>query len=262
MPNYEELYAALTPLQKSLKDTVNMAVKQQKTLAKNVDTGNLTEAAKNLATMAEAAGQLAAQVESLKAEIGAFDVGEYFSGGDVAFHRLVKLFDAPAAERTGDHSADKHRRSRYADDDAQCSDRACHRAFLIGDHASAGIADQQRQEVGEHGTDHFAFMNELAEAYELSCLKANVRIGSTQALSKIYKFLAPTARARKDYDTQAYAFDLARLYEAGPDSWVTKNGARYTFGTSRDGKNAIRVLSRTGVESFISTLRLLGEDGA
>ena len=65
------------------------------------------------------------------------------------------------------------------------------------------------------------------------------------------------ARARKDYDMQAFAFDLARLYEEGPDAWVTKNGAQYAFGTSRDGASGIRVLSRAGVESFISTLRSL-----
>ena len=265
MPNYEELYAALTPLQKSLKDTVNMAVKQQKTLAKNVDTGNLTEAAKNLATMAEAAGQLAAQVESLKAEIGAFDVGEYFSGGEFTRQLLeecasrnidvlgemgvyemfpYKLRVIGEGEHTGEVWLDRKKLASV-------------RPAFVAETVRTGQAKLYASNFKEA-----AFMNELAEAYELSCLKANVRIGSTQALSKIYKFLAPTARARKDYDTQAYAFDLARLYEAGPDSWVTKNGARYTFGTSRDGKNAIRVLSRTGVESFISTLRLLGEDGA
>ena len=65
------------------------------------------------------------------------------------------------------------------------------------------------------------------------------------------------ARARKDYDMQAFAFDLARLYEEGPDAWVTKNGVQYAFGTSRDGASGIRVLSRAGVESFISTLRSL-----
>ena len=50
---------------------------------------------------------------------------------------------------------------------------------------------------------------------------------------------------------------LARLYEEGPDAWITKNGTQYAFGTSRDGASGIRVLSRAGVESFISTLRSL-----
>ena len=102
-----------------------------------------------------------------------------------------------------------------------------------------------------------SFMSELADAYETTCLRSGARIGSTQALNKIYKSMAPMARARKDYDMQAFAFDLARLYEEGPDAWVTKNGTQYAFGTSRDGASGIRVLSRAGVESFISTLRSL-----
>ena len=62
------------------------------------------------------------------------------------------------------------------------------------------------------------------------------------------------ARARKEYDMQAFAFDLARLYELGPDAWVTKSGRHFLFGTSRDGRSGIRVLSSSGVESYVSTL--------
>ena len=36
-------------------------------------------------------------------------------------------------------------------------------------------------------------------------------------------------------------------------------GTRYAFGTSRDGASGIRVLSRSGVESYINTLRPLNE---
>ena len=105
-----------------------------------------------------------------------------------------------------------------------------------------------------------SFMEELAAAYEITCLRNGARIGSTQALGKIYKNLALMARARKEYDMQAFAFDLSRLFEAGTEAWKTKDGVRYDFGTSRDGKTGIRVLSRTGVESFISTLRMMNDD--
>ena len=58
---------------------------------------------------------------------------------------------------------------------------------------------------------------------------------------------------------QAFAFDLSRAYEAGPENWASKTGARYKFGTSHDG-SGIRVLSSTGVESYISTLYLLNTE--
>ena len=73
--------------------------------------------------------------------------------------------------------------------------------------------------------------------------------------------MVPTAKARKEYDKQAFAFDLARLYEAGPDSWMAKDGRYYEFGTSRDGGSSIRVVSKSGIETFISTLRLLNPEG-
>ena len=98
-----------------------------------------------------------------------------------------------------------------------------------------------------------SFMNEFAEAYEITCLRSNARIGSNQSLTKVYKNLVLTARARKDYDMQAFAFDLSRAYELGPEAWITKNGTTFEFGTSREG-SGIRVLSRAGVEYYISTI--------
>ena len=41
---------------------------------------------------------------------------------------------------------------------------------------------------------------------------------------------------------------------------MSKNGSRYYFGTSRDGKSGIRVLSSAGVEAFINTLKLVNQD--
>ena len=265
MQSYEELLAALQPAEKSLRDTVNTASRLQKALAKNTETGNLIEAAKLLTTLSEAAGQMAARIEELKTVIGGFNVPNYFADGD--FTR--QLLDA-CAERGVDVLGEKGVYEMFP-----------YKLRVIGDGEHTGEVYLDRKKLPSVRPAYVAeavrlgqtklyaspfkesaFMNELADAYETSCLKAGARIGSTQSLNKIYKCMAPTARARKEYDAQAYAFDLARLYEAGPESWVTKTGARYVFGTSRDGKNAVRVLSRAGVESFISTLRPLNEDEA
>jgi hypothetical protein len=67
------------------------------------------------------------------------------------------------------------------------------------------------------------------------------------------------ARVRREYDMQAFAFDLSRLFEEGTEAWRTKNGTAYDFGTSREG-SGIRVVSRNGVESYISTLRIINEE--
>ena len=264
MPSYEALLTNMQPLEKSLRDSMNLATRLQKALVKNMETGNLTEAAKNLTALSDAIGQMAAQTDALNAEIGGFDVRDYFDSGEFTRQLL-----AACAEQGIDVLGEKGvyemfpYKLRISGDAEHVGEVWLDRKKLPSVRP-AYVAETVRQGQAKLYATPFkdtVFMNELAEAYEVSCLKTGARLGSAQLLSKIYRCLAPTARARRDYDTQAFAFDLARLYEAGPEKWVAKNGTRYDFGPSRDGKNAIRVLSRTGVESFISTLRPLNEDG-
>ncbi len=56
----------------------------------------------------------------------------------------------------------------------------------------------------------------------------------TVFFAKTHKFLTPAARVRKDYDTFSRAFDPARLYGNDPDSRMSKDGRRYTFGIRRE----------------------------
>ena len=73
--------------------------------------------------------------------------------------------------------------------------------------------------------------------------------------------MTPMARSRREYDMLAFAYELSRTYEGGPDTWITRKGDVYTFGTSRDGKSGIRVLSSTGIETYITTFRLMPAEG-
>ena len=260
MDRYESFLTEIQPAGKQLKDSAAAAVRLQKTLPKNQETGNLAEMGKALDALSEAATQLRSAVDAVAAVLNGFDTRKYFAEGDFA----RQLLDA-CAEKGVDVKGEKGVYEMFP-----------YKVRILGDDEHPGEVYIDRKKIPSVRPSYVAetiragqaklyaapfketaFMSELAEAYETACLKAGARIGSTQALNKIYKCLAPTARARKDYDLQAYAFDLARLYEAGPDSWITKNGTRFTFGTSRDGASGIRVLSRTGVESFISTLRPL-----
>lgn len=260
MPNYEELLAGLQPVGKALKDASGAAVRLQKTLQKNLDTGNLTEAKKNLAALGDAIDQLSAAREQAESELDGFDTRAYFAGG--AFTR--QLLEA-CAEKGIDVKGEKGVyemfpfKIRVLGDEERAGevymDRkkipSCRPAY-VAETVRAGQAKLYNAAFREA-----AFLAELAEGYETACLKSGARIGSTLALNKVYKCMAPMARSRKEYDLQAFAFDLARLYEAGPQAWVTKDGRRFDFGTSRDGSSGIRVLSKAGVESYISTLRML-----
>lgn len=263
MQNYETLLETLAPLSKNVKDTANTTVRLQKAVQKNTETGNLAEAKKTLAALQEAVIQLQERADILQKEINSFDEQEYFISGDFT----QQLLDA-CSDKKVDVKGEKGVYEMFPYKVRILGD-AEHPAEVYMDRKKVPsvrpqyVAETIRQGQARLNKANFnaaSFMEELAAAYEVTCLRGGHRIGTTQALNKIYKNLAPMARARKEYDMQAFAFDLSRLFEAGTEAWKTKSGVRYDFGTSRDGATGIRVLSRTGVESFISTLRSMNDE--
>lgn len=261
--NYEELYNELQPDMKDLKEAASASVRFQKTTAKHIETGNLAEVRKMLDQLEETLKKADAAVSLLSAKIDGFDTNEYFAGGE--FSR--QLLDACAAEQIdvkGEHGVYEMfpYKVRVLGDEEHAEEVYINRkkvpSFRPSYVASFIKAGQEKLYKGTFKAE--SFMEELAAGYEMTCLRSNARAGSTQSLTKIYRNMVPMARARKEYDMQAFSFDLARIYEAGTDAWVTKSGQRYYFGTSRDGKNGIRVLSRTGAETYISTLKPLNEE--
>ena len=58
----------------------------------------------------------------------------------------------------------------------------------------------------------------------------------------------------REKNAKSFTNLIYEAYEKGPEAWVTKDGKRFDLGTSRNG-SGYRVLSSTGVENYISTLR-------
>ncbi len=256
MQQYESFRDGLTGYMKNVKDTAGAAVSAQKKIQKNIDLGNLTEVRKQLTVLQEAAARLSQQTEELQEQIDQFDVQEYFVSGDFTRQMLeaCEQKEIDVKGEKGVYEMFPYKIRIVGDDERQGEvwmDRkkvqSCRPEYV----AETVKAGQTKLFAAKFNVT--AFISELGEAYEITCLRSEGRVGNTQALTKIYKNLALMARARKEYDMQAFAFDLSRAYEAGPEAWVSKNGTRYKFGTSRDG-SGIRVLSSTGVESYISTL--------
>ena len=201
MQNYEELYRALQPLEKALKDSAAAVTKQQKAIQKNTETGNLAEVKKSLEAIAEAAKTLQEGIDAVLSEIDSFDTRAYFADGDFT----KQLLDACAEKgvdvrgETGVYEMFPFK-VRIIGDEEHDSEIWINRkklpSFRPSFVAESIHADQARLYNAKFNEQ--TFMTELADAYELACLKSNARIGSTQSLDKIYKFLAPTARARKD----------------------------------------------------------------
>ncbi len=258
--NYEDLYTALGEKEKKLKDAVNAVSRLQKLIVRDTESGNLTELNRNLALLSAAAAAMRAAAEEMQTAVEAFDTAEYFASGDFA-RQLLEICADRSIDVKGERGVYEMfpYKVRILGDSEHAAEVYIDRKKIASFRPKA-VADAVKQGQDKLNRAPFndrAFLTELADAYETLCLKNKLRVGATVMLTKLYKIMTPMARARKEYDMQAFAFDLARLYEKGPDSWVDKNGRVYTFGTSRDGKNGIRVLSSTGVESYITTVRQL-----
>ena len=258
MASYEELYSTLTALEKGLKDSASAVARLQKAVVKNTEEGNLTELKKNLEIFSEQAKLLSERIEAVSEETSGFDTKEYFTSGDFT-RELLESCSEKGVDVRGEMGIYEMfpYKVRIVGDTEHAEEVYINRKKIPSFRPSfvAETVRQGQEKLFKASFNSQAFMTELADAYEIACLKSGARDGSTQALDKVYKFLVPMARARKEYDKQAFAFDLARLYEAGAENWVTKSGERFYFGTSRDGKSGIRVLSSTGVEAYINTLK-------
>jgi len=261
--DYEVLYMELQQLEKELKESVNAVTRLNKRIAKETETGNLADLKKDLEQMLQTADVLKQRAALLDEAVSAFDTKEYFTSGDFA-RQLLETCRNRGIDVTGEkgvyemfpykvriYGDEEHPEEIYINRKKVPSFRPAEVAEIIrkGQEKLYKVRFRENQ-----------FMNELAEAYDTACLKAGSRAGSNISLTKIYKTMVPMSRSRKEYDSQAFAFDLARLYELGTDYWVSKDGRQFTFGTGRDGKSGIRVLSRTGVESFVTTLRPLATE--
>ena len=260
--NYEELYGSLTPLEKNLKESVAALTRSQKAIAKCTEEGNLTELGKNLSLISEAVAALSASAEAIGRELDGFNTLEYFKCGDFTRQLLEECAKEGIDVRgeKGVYEMFPYKVRIYGDDEhAQEVWINRKKQATFRPKALAAAIKTGQEKLYKNKFNEVSFMNELADAYDTACAKFAIRQGAQIMLTRLYKVMTPMARARKEYDLQAFAFDLAKLYELGPEKWITKSGRRFDFGTSRDG-SGIRVLSSTGVESYINTIRLMNAE--
>ena len=261
--NYEDFYAQLQVAEKELKDAVAAVTRQYKAIVKSTENGNLTDMKKSIALLAEATQQLKGCGDAVNECVEGFDIKTYFVNGDFA-EQMVDACKAKNIDVQGDkgiYEMFPYKVRVYGDEEHfgevylnRKKLPTCRPSF-VADTIAAGKEKLYKEKFNE-----MSFMGELAEAYDLTLLRDGARPGANLMLTKIHKTMTPMARARKEYDLQTFSFDLARLYEKGPDAWVTKTGRRFTFGTSRDGKSGIRELSSSGVESYINTLKAFDQE--
>lgn len=258
--NYEAFYQESAGLMKDLKDSAGAVARLQKVVQKDIAHGDLADLKKVLAQLAEVSAQLSERTDAAGKYVEAFDTKAYFTNGEFTKELLAAL-DEQGVDVKGEQGVYEvfPYRVRIYGDTEHAEEVYINRKKIASFRPSyiAGTIKEGRDKLYKAKFNAESFMNELAEAYTTCCLKEGLRPGTSVALAKLYKILTPMARARKEYDMQAYAFDLARLYEAGTEAWTSRDGRIFTFGTSRDGKSGIRVLSSAGIESYITTIASL-----
>lgn len=255
--NYEELLSQMQGLTKEMGDLTKNQQKSYKSLCKNMESGDLKNLAKDIAALETLCENYESTLRTMQEVSQGFDAKAYIESGEFA-EQMLLCCQKTGVDVKGEFplyemfpykvKVDVENLDMYIDRKrVQCLRPV---SFINGIKA-----DQDKLLKAPFNPTLFA--NELAQAYDLTLMKQNV--GKTYAkdtdcyLTNIYKSLTPMRRFKKDYDQQSFAFDLARLYSAEIEA--IDDGRKPQFGTSRNIKQAIRILDMNGEEQYLSTIR-------
>ncbi len=253
--NYEELYEALQSGEKDLLDGIKSAMKNQKQIVKDADTGDVKDMRKAISAMAESLRKQMAALEQLKDLADSFDEKEYFSSGNFPEQMLEACRNA-GVDTHGEYPVYEmfpYRVRIDSDNQDIWLDRKkvpCMRPSYF-----ASLVKNGQEKLMKASFNASAFAEELAAAYDLALLKGGKREGSDMMLGTVYRFMVPMSRSRKEYDQQSFAFDIARLYMSEGNE--IKDGRRFEFGPSRNNSKAIRILDQNGKEQYLATIRFI-----
>lgn len=251
--NYEEFYVSMQPQEKTLKERLASLQKLSKAACKESESGDVRGLARDLKAMADAAASVSAVLEQMQDTVFGFNTREYFENGEFAQEMLAQCAEKGIDVR-GEfpvYEMFPYRVKLDAENQDIYLDRK--KVQCMRPQSFVNLVKSGQEKLNRAPFNAGTFVNELAEAYDLALLKLNKKEGADIYLTRLYKFLAPMGRFRRDYDQQSFAFDLARLYLSGVEE--TKNGRRFQFGPSRDQSKAIRILDNDGKEQYLATIR-------
>jgi hypothetical protein len=259
--DYEDFYGEYVAIANSLKEQLSAQQKILKRICKNVENGDLRPTAKDLASSASSAEECVRLTSEIAEKIAGVDMGAYLESGDFA-RQLVALCGENGVNIKGEGASYEIFPYRLKID-AQNEDVLINGRKAVGLRPRAVTAElaKGRARLLAAAFNPPQYASELASAYDLALLATSkgkpVAPDADIHLTTLYKFLTPMRRFRREYDAQAYAFDLARLYAA--ESNETSDGRRFQFGPSRINSKAIRIVDASGNEQFLATIRFYRE---
>ncbi|MFA5448007.1 MAG: hypothetical protein WC233_06995 [Sphaerochaeta sp.] len=251
--DYESLYKEYQYIEKSLKDQLKGLAKLQKSIAKTMEKGELAKARADLGPLAEFCDATVENVTALKGTLLGFDSRSYIESGLFA-SQLLEQCKAAGIDVRGEfpvYEMFPYRVRISVEEEAVYLDRK--KFALLNPKSLVDLIVKSQEKLYRASFNATSFANELAGAYDLAMLANPKNKSGDIYLATLYKFLAPMARSRREYDQQSYAFDIARLFDS--EEVELKGGRRYQFGPSRNNTKALRILDKEGREHFLATIR-------
>ena len=253
--NYEEFYAQLTPFIKPVKDFGTKAAKQSKTIVKDFEEGNLNDLSKTIKALEDSIAAQKELLTQLQSVSESFDTAAYFNSGDFEKDMLA------ACESTG---VTVHPQDAGSYEMFPCSVKVnAARAEVtlnrkkLATARPAFLAKTVKARQDAMNKEKFnaeAVAKEFAMAYDIAIAVTGKRPGTPLNLMTVYKYLAPTSRAKKEYDKMAFSFDVARLYNSHFTTLADNRSLHIT--ESHEAKGGINALDVTGKEVTLTTISI------
>jgi hypothetical protein len=223
--------------------------------------GDVKSALRDLPAIKSAASESLRTVSDMAGIIESADMKAYLESGDFA-RQLIALCQENGVNIQGEgttYEVFPYRLKIDAQDaELQINGR---KAIGLRPRALTEYLAKQRAKLLSAAFNPAQYAEELAVAYDLALLDAakskTVAADADIYLTTLYKYLTPMRRFRREYNMQAYALDLARLYAA--ESREAGDGRRFQFGPSRNNARAIRIVDMAGNERYLATIRFFRE---
>ena len=257
--DYEVFYQGFQQLEKNLKEKVQHTQRSFKKIIKDSKTGNVKQLTRDIEELRVLADELAALSNDLQNAADNYDSRGYFESGEFT-RQLIEYCKQYEVDIKGEAGVYEMFPFKLRVD-AENQDLYVNRR-KVQCMRPAYFAQDMKQQVEKYMKSAFNmsyFIDELSEAYDLAVIVRNSKSPAPRFefdvnLKDIYGYLAPTRKARREYDSQQYAYDLSRLYISGLDE-QTKDGRRFQLGSSKIQSKLIRILDGDGKEQYLGTIR-------
>ena len=258
-PNYETFYQEFQQSEKSLRDKFLHASRILKNVCKNSEKGDIKKLLKDTTELRSLLTELIELTDTLQNTAKGFDTKTYFENGGF-LRQMMDYCKEYGVNIKGEAPVFEIFPFKLRID-IENQDLYVNRNKMLCMRPSY-FASEMKRKVDKYTKSSFnlnQFVNELSSAYDLAVIVLNNADSGTRRecdvlLKDIYSFMAPTQKARREYDIQNFAYDLSRLHSTGIDE-QTKDGRRFEFGTSKLGNKLIRILDVEGKEQFLGTIR-------